>query len=124
VLLVAASEFWVDAEKKYDLNFKEGAEVPHQKLTAPELQVGNFFIMFVIFILFYFVVFVFNKNLFIDIIFLQQLYQSFCVGHPMVSIEDPFDQVVAYLFVYYYVYVYCYITYLNMFIPTFFLNIF
>lgn len=56
---VAASEFFIEKEKKYDLNFKEENNDGSQRISGDEL---------------------------ID------LYKSFTVNFPIVSIEDPFDQ--------------------------------
>jgi len=59
---VAASEFWVDELKKYDLDFKSPA--------------GDFE----------------DKSRYLTPIELGDLYRSFIAKYPIVSIEDPFDQ--------------------------------
>merc|ERR1712071_116103 len=58
----AASEFWVDELKKYDLDFKSPA--------------GDFE----------------DKSRYLTPIELGDLYRSFIAKYPIVSIEDPFDQ--------------------------------
>merc|ERR1712127_452739 len=59
---VAASEFWVDELKKYDLDFKSPA--------------GDFE----------------DKSRYLTPIELGDLYREFIANYPIVSIEDPFDQ--------------------------------
>merc|ERR1712079_884422 len=59
---VAASEFWVDDKKKYDLDFKsENSDMPEEQRFLTPIQLGD-------------------------------LYRSFIGKYPIVSIEDPFDQ--------------------------------
>jgi len=59
---VAASEFWVDELKKYDLDFKSPAgDVEDKKRYLTPIELGD-------------------------------LYRSFIEKYPIVSIEDPFDQ--------------------------------
>merc|ERR1711970_1590015 len=59
---VAASEFWVDELKKYDLDFKSPkGDVSDQSRYLTPIQLGD-------------------------------LYRSFIEKYPIVSIEDPFDQ--------------------------------
>jgi len=59
---VAASEFWVDDKKKYDLDFKsENSDMPEEQRFLTPIQLGD-------------------------------LYRSFIEKYPIVSIEDPFDQ--------------------------------
>merc|ERR1712110_537595 len=59
---VAASEFWVDDMKKYDLDFKSPAGDPT------------------------------DKSRYVTPLELGDLYRSFIEKYPIVSIEDPFDQ--------------------------------
>lgn len=59
---VAASEFWVDEMKKYDLDFKSPAGDPS------------------------------DKSRYVTPLELGDLYRSFIDKYPIVSIEDPFDQ--------------------------------
>merc|ERR1712226_692332 len=59
---VAASEFWVDDKKKYDLDFKsDKSDMPEEQRFLTPIQLGD-------------------------------LYRSFIEKYPIVSIEDPFDQ--------------------------------
>merc|ERR1712141_72421 len=59
---VAASEFWNDEKKRYDLDFKsENSEMPESERFLTPIQLGD-------------------------------LYRSFIEKYPIVSIEDPFDQ--------------------------------
>jgi len=59
---VAASEFWVDDKKKYDLDFKTpDSTMPENERFLTPIQLGD-------------------------------LYRSFIEKYPIVSIEDPFDQ--------------------------------
>ena len=57
---VAASEFWLDEKKVYDLDFKTEGNDGSQCLTGEKLT---------------------------------EMYEDFVANYPMVSIEDPFDQV-------------------------------
>lgn len=59
---VAASEFWNDEKKRYDLDFKtENSDMPEAERFLTPIQLGD-------------------------------LYRSFIEKYPIVSIEDPFDQ--------------------------------
>jgi enolase len=59
---VAASEFWNDEKKRYDLDFKsDNSDMPENERFLTPIQLGD-------------------------------LYRSFVEKYPIVSIEDPFDQ--------------------------------